>query len=75
MVFLEVKNILAEGKQKPDIYFCCGTEDFLNEPNRAFDTFLKEQNVPHVYQEGPGGHDGKFWMEFTPKVYEWFFES
>ena len=70
-----VKNILAEGKQMPDIYFCCGTEDFLNEPNRALDTFLKDQNVPHVYQEGPGGHDGKFWMEFTPKVYEWFFES
>ncbi len=70
-----VENILAEGKKMPDIYFCCGTEDFLIEPNRAFDKFLTEKGVPHVFKTSPGGHDGKFWMEYTPKVMEWFFEG
>ena len=54
---------------------CCGTEDFLLEPNRAFDQFLTEMKVSHTYEEGPGGHEGKFWNEFTPKVMKWFFEE
>ncbi len=70
-----VKEILASGKPMPDIYFCCGTEDFLNAPNRAFDKFLTETGVPHIYEEGPGGHDGEFWGTFTPKVLKWFFEG
>ena len=68
-----VKQILAEGKPMPEIYMCCGTEDFLLEPNRAFEKFLTEMNVPHMYEEGPGGHEAKFWNEFTPKVMKWFF--
>ncbi len=70
-----VKQIQAEGKPMPEIYMCCGTEDFLLEPNRAFDQFLTEMKVPHTYEEGPGGHEGKFWNEFTPKVMKWFFEE
>ncbi len=70
-----VTDLLAQGKKLPDIYFCCGTEDFLIEPNRAFDRFLTKKGVPHVFQTGPGGHEGKFWAEFTPKVMQWFFEE
>ena len=70
-----VKQILAEGKKMPDIYFCCGTEDFLNEPNRVLDKFLTDTGVPHVYEEGPGGHDIGFWSTFSPKVMEWFFKE
>ena len=70
-----VKQNIAEGKKLPEIYFCCGTEDFLNAPNREFDKFLTETGVPHVYEEGPGGHDVGFWSTFTPRVFEWFFEG
>ena len=69
-----IREILREGKKMPEIYTCCGTDDFLIEPNRAFDRFLTEAGVPHVYEEGPGGHDVVFWNEFTPRVMKWFFE-
>ena len=68
-----VKELKAAGKKLPEIYMCCGTEDFLIENNRAFHRFLEEQDVPHQYFESPGIHDGKFWAEYAPKVIEWMF--
>ena len=70
-----VKELKAAGKKLPEIYMCCGTEDFLIENNRAFHRFLQEQDVPHQYFESPGVHDDKFWAEYAPKVIEWMFEE
>ena len=70
-----VKELKAAGKKIPDIYMCCGTEDFLIEPNRQFHQFLTEQSVQHEYHESPGVHDGVFWTEYAPKVVDWFFQN
>ena len=70
-----VKELKAAGKKIPDIYMCCGSEDFLIEPNRQFHQFLTEQGVAHEYHESPGVHDGKFWTEYAPKVIEWMFQE
>ena len=70
-----VKELKAAGKKLPEIYMCCGTEDFLIENNRAFHRFLQEQDVPHQYHESPGVHDVKFWDEYVPKAVEWMFEE
>jgi len=68
-----VKNLLAEGKKLPEIYQCCGTEDFLIENNRAFHRFLADAGVKHEYVEGPGQHDMAFWSEYIVKIVEWMF--
>ncbi len=68
-----VKKLLAKGEKLPEMYICCGTEDFLLESNRAFSAFLKSQCVAHVYEEGPGMHDMKFWSESVEKVIPWMF--
>lgn len=68
-----VDRLKASGHAIPRIYMCCGTEDFLLEPNRALHKFLTDREVPHVYEEGPGGHDGVFWDAHTPKIIEWMF--
>lgn len=68
-----VKELKAAGKKLPEIYLCCGSEDFLVEPNRQFHQFLTEQGVAHEYHESPGVHDDKFWAEYAPKAVEWFF--
>ena len=52
---------------------CCGTEDFLLENNRAFSAFLNAQGVPHIYEEGPGMHDMKFWSAYVEKIIPWMF--
>ncbi len=69
-----VKKLLAAGRKLPDIYMCCGTEDFLIEPNRAFHRFLTEQGVSHEYREGPGQHDMAFWSEYIVKIIDWMFK-
>ncbi len=68
-----VDSLLAAGKKLPDIYMCCGTEDFLTENNREFHRFLTDRGVKHEYYEGPGVHDFSFWNEYTPKMIELLF--
>lgn len=68
-----VKKILAEGKEMPQIYMCCGTEDFLLSCNREFHVFLQEQSVEHIYKESKGIHDMVFWNEYTTPIIEWMF--
>ena len=68
-----VKKLKAAGKKIPDLYLCCGTEDFLIEPNRAMHKFLESEKVPHEYHEGPGVHDMVSWSHWIVKAVEWMF--
>ncbi len=62
-----IMKIKSEGKPVPEIYMCCGTEDFLLENNRQMHRFLEKENVDHVYEETTGGHDMEFWSKYTEK--------
>lgn len=68
------KKLKAEGKKIPKIFMACGTEDFLLEPNRAFDKFLTDTGIDHVYEESEGIHDMKFWSKyaeiFMPRMFD-----
>lgn len=68
-----VRKLKTNGTKLPEIYMCCGTEDFLLEPNRQFHAFLEQEQVAHTYIESKGQHDGIFWGEYTPKIAEWMF--
>ena len=68
-----VKKLKAAGKKIPDLYLCCGSEDFLIEPNRAMHRFLENEKVPHEYHEGPGIHDMVFWSKWIEKALDWMF--
>ena len=58
-----IVKALAPDKIKalPYVYLSCGSEDFLFQNNRDFDSLLIEKKVPHEYREHPGGHDWVFW--------------
>jgi Predicted esterase len=45
----------------PKLRIDCGTEDFLLDQNRAFHEHLDALNIPHEYEEFPGGHDWAYW--------------
>ncbi len=68
-----VDQLMTEHKKIPEIYMCCGTEDFLLENNREFHRFLESRNVPHQYFESSGNHDMQFWSEYTERIVEWMF--
>lgn len=66
-----VKKLKAAGTPLPDLFMACGTEDFLLEHNRAFHTFLQEENVPVSYHEAPGTHNFEFWNQWTEPALQW----
>ena len=68
-----VDKLIAQNKKLPEIYMCCGTEDFLLENNREFHRFLEDRKVPHEYFESSGNHDMNFWNEYTEKIVKWMF--
>ena len=61
-IFRMIREITPEKvKVTPFIYLSCGTEDFLFQNNRDFNSLLIEKKVPHEYREHPGGHTWTFW--------------
>ena len=63
------------GKQLPEIYMCCGTEDDLLPHNRAFRDFLLKKEIPVVYEEDRGVHDMLFWSRYILRAVCWMFEG
>lgn len=45
----------------PALRVDCGVDDFLIEENRAFDAHLTALDIPHEYEEHPGGHNWEYW--------------
>lgn len=70
-----IDELQREGKNIPDIFMCCGTEDFLLENNRDLHKFLESRNVSHEYYESKGNHDMIFWSEYAEKAVKWMFEE
>ena len=72
---VQIRTLKAEKKTIPQMYICCGTEDFLLEPNREFHRFLTGEQIPHEYHESKGQHDMVFWQEYIVKIVKWMFEN
>ena len=61
-IFAIVKALTPDKvKALPYVYLSCGSEDFLFQNNRDFDSLLIEKKIPHEYREHPGIHDWVFW--------------
>jgi putative tributyrin esterase len=51
----------AHRDRLPPVRFDCGTDDPLIDENRRLHRDLTSQNVPHTYEEFPGGHAWQYW--------------
>lgn len=58
----------SSGNFCPEIYQCCGTEDFLYNDNLKFRDHLNSLGVKHTYEEGPGAHTWSYWDEHVKKA-------
>lgn len=70
-----VDKLQEAGEKIPDIYMACGTEDFLNEPNRKLHEFLKGKKLRHIYEEGPGVHNFEFWNPHLEAGIRWLLQE
>jgi len=61
----------AKLAEKPRLYQCCGTDDFLYQDNLTYRDFIKPLGFDYTYAEGPGEHTWAFWDEYIQKVLDW----
>ena len=59
----------ANGVDFPELYFCCGTNDFLYDAFCDFRTFAQEHNYPILFEEAAGyKHEWRFWDKYIEKI-------
>lgn len=56
---------------KPKIYSCCGTEDFLHQHNASFRDHMKKLDFDYTYEEEPGEHEWGYWDNKIQSVLKW----
>jgi len=67
--------ILRKHKDElPPLRFDCGRDDLLIEYNRKLHQQLKEEGIPHHYEEFDGGHEWPYWEKHLEDTLL-FFES
>jgi S-formylglutathione hydrolase FrmB len=62
---------VSKQKQKPRLYQCCGTEDFLYQGNLRFRDHALELGLDLTYEEGPGAHEWSYWDTQIQHVLAW----
>lgn len=70
-LFYLLERTSSQAGAKPQLYQCCGTEDFLYEDNLAFRDALSKSGMDYIYEEGPGDHDWDYWDARIQDVLAW----
>ena len=61
----------TQSREKPRLYQCCGTEDFLYQNNLSFRDFLRDLSFDLTYEEGPGEHTWAYWDAMIQQSLVW----
>lgn len=56
---------------KPKLFQCCGTEDFLYKDNQTFREHALQLGIDVTYEEGHGAHDWEYWEPKIRRVLDW----
>lgn len=65
-----IENV-KEGIDMPELYFCCGTNDWIYPAFIHFKEYAEENNIPANFEEVPGfTHEWRFWDMYIEKVIE-----
>jgi S-formylglutathione hydrolase FrmB len=70
-LFHLLKQTAQSGKPLPRLYTCCGTDDPMNQENRAFANLAVSLCVDITYVETPGIHDWSYFDLMTPRMLAW----
>ncbi|MGN8648261.1 alpha/beta hydrolase [Gracilibacillus sp. HCP3S3_G5_1] len=70
-LFALVEKLLTSGKELPQLFQACGTEDFLWEDNQKFYQFAEKNSLPLVHTFSAGTHEWGYWDEKIKEVLAW----
>jgi len=65
------ESLKQRSTQLPQLFQCCGTEDFLYDDNRTFLEILNKLEIPVCYEEEPGDHEWGYWDRKIERVLAW----
>lgn len=72
----DVIDLLRINRNKlPPLRFDCGVQDPLLEGNRLLHQQLEKRNIPHQYEEFPGGHEWSYWQQHLESTLHFFAEA
>lgn len=69
---LHLSKEVLDQPNRPELYFDCGTEDFLYEWNQNFKAHLEKINYPFQYNDFPGEHNWEYWIEHLTDALTFF---
>jgi putative tributyrin esterase len=64
-------ELVAGATPPPQLYQCCGTDDFLYAQNQSFKRHAELIGLPVDYHEGPGAHTWDYWDARIQDVLAW----
>lgn len=70
-VFWLTQEAVKAGKKLPNIYLCCGTEDFIYESTIAYKQVLDGLNIDYKYHEEADTHNWGFWDRQLVQFLDW----
>lgn len=70
-LFYLADELAASNREKPKLFQCCGTEDFLYGMNTKFRDHANRLGFDLTYEEGPGTHEWGYWDSNIQRVLAW----
>lgn len=69
--FWLVSKAVQESKPIPNLYICCGTEDFVYQNTVAFCQHLQANGIDYTYSEEPETHNWGYWDRQLEEMLKW----
>lgn len=70
-LFYLAEKLAESGNERPRLYICCGTDDFLYSDNQLFLSKVTELNYDVTYKDGPGNHNWQYWDTMIQDILKW----
>lgn len=70
-LFYLLKKLKEKGREIPDLYQCCGTEDFLYQDNLKFKNYCRKNEIKLKYSEEKAAHEWWYWDQQIKDVIDW----
>ncbi|MFA4945261.1 MAG: alpha/beta hydrolase family protein [Lentisphaeria bacterium] len=70
-LFALAGRLAAAPGPKPQLYQCCGTEDFLHRDNLAFRDHARKLGLELAYEEEAGTHEWGYWDRKLRRFLHW----
>ncbi|MEZ4771516.1 MAG: alpha/beta hydrolase family protein, partial [Caldilineales bacterium] len=62
------RQLARRRTRRPQLFQCCGTEDFLYDLNVSYRDLLKSLRIKLTYEDGAGEHDWSYWDRTIQRV-------